>query len=114
MDPSFSMSAFRRDVAARLDADQDQEEKPKPPTKPTPPPFPGAGWFRPGAKNIHVTALGKQLVARGYGRYYSQGPGPSWTNSDRTAVRAYQTAQGWKGADADGYPGPSTWSRLFS
>ncbi|MFI5802982.1 peptidoglycan-binding protein [Streptomyces sp. NPDC051561] len=111
VDPSFPMGQFRKDVAARLAG---KPETPKPPTKPSLPLFPGKGYFRPGAKNSHVTVLGRQLVAKGYGRYYSQGPGPSWTNSDRTAVQAFQKAQGWTGTDADGYPGPSTWSRLFS
>ncbi|MGW2919532.1 peptidoglycan-binding protein [Streptomyces angustmyceticus] len=88
----------------------------KSPTKPKPsiPAFPGVQYFRPGAKNQFVTALGKQLVAKGYGRFYKVGPGPHWTAVDRAAVRAFQTDQGWTGSDADGYPGPQTWKRLFS
>ncbi|MGW0583016.1 peptidoglycan-binding protein [Streptomyces sp. NPDC002920] len=97
---------------------------PKPSTgdddKPTPTPpknipaFPGAYYFRPGAKNSYVTQLGKQLVKKGYGKFYKQGPGPQWTAVDRAAVKAFQKAQGWTGADADGYPGPQTWKKLFS
>ncbi|MFJ2112318.1 peptidoglycan-binding protein [Streptomyces sp. NPDC087850] len=81
--------------------------------KPTPPAFPGAGYFRPGASNAYVTQLGRALVAHGYGRFYAAGPGPTWTAVDRAAVNAFQTAQGWKGDDADGYPGPTTWRLLF-
>ncbi|MFF3110077.1 peptidoglycan-binding protein [Kitasatospora sp. NPDC057904] len=78
-----------------------------------PPAFPGAGHFRPGQRNDHVALLGRQLVAKGYGRYYRQGPGPAWSESDRRAVQAFQADQGWHGADADGYPGEHTWRLLF-
>lgn len=89
---------------------------PKPTTPPAVviPPFPGRKYFALGQSNAHVTRLGKQLVQRGYGKHYSVGPGPRWTESDRRAVEAFQRAQGWSGADADGYPGPETWRRLFS
>ncbi|WP_327679111.1 peptidoglycan-binding protein [Kitasatospora sp. NBC_00458] len=78
------------------------------------PPFPGRAAFAPGAAGDHVRQLGEQLVRRGFGRYYAQGPGPRWTESDRRNVQAFQEAQGWRGAEADGYPGPDTWRRLFS
>ncbi|MFE7561113.1 peptidoglycan-binding protein [Kitasatospora sp. NPDC057500] len=78
------------------------------------PAFPGADKFGPGAGNDWVRQLGEQLVRKGYGRYYTQGPGPRWTDSDRRNVQAFQEAQGWRGAEADGYPGPDTWKRLFS
>jgi hypothetical protein len=78
-----------------------------------PPPFPGRDKFRPGANNPYVTQLGQALVRTGYGRYYQAGPGPRWSDADRNAVRAFQHAQGWAGSDADGYPGPETWRRLF-
>ncbi|MFE6866000.1 peptidoglycan-binding protein [Kitasatospora sp. NPDC057692] len=79
-----------------------------------PPPFPGRECFRQGASNDFVRLLGEQLVRKGYGRFYTQGPGPRWTDADRRNVQAFQEAQGWRGADADGYPGPGTWARLFS
>ncbi|MFD4575082.1 peptidoglycan-binding protein [Streptomyces sp. NPDC058417] len=78
------------------------------------PAFPGRAFFRPGADNAHVTLLGKQLVKKGYGRFYTTGPGPRWGEADRRAVEAFQRAQGWRGGAADGYPGPETWRRLFS
>ncbi|MFD9906085.1 peptidoglycan-binding protein [Streptomyces sp. NPDC059063] len=74
--------------------------------------YPGARAFGPGANNPYVTRLGKMLVARGGARYYRSGPGPRWTEADRSATRAFQRAQGWTGADADGLPGPTTWSYL--
>lgn len=110
----MDMDAVRADIKATISAGK--PSKPTTPTKPkpTPPAFPGAGYFRPGARNAYVTQLGRQLIAKGYGRFYSVGAGPTWTNSDRQAVRAFQVAQGWSGSGADGYPGPETWRRLFS
>ncbi|MFE4512895.1 peptidoglycan-binding protein, partial [Kitasatospora sp. NPDC056783] len=86
---------------------------------PPPPPtggtaFPGADKFGPGRSNDYVRQLGEQLVRKGFGGSYSVGPGPSWGEADRRAVQAFQQAQGWTGGEADGYPGPDTWRRLFS
>ncbi|MEU2222537.1 peptidoglycan-binding protein [Streptomyces sp. NPDC018347] len=78
------------------------------------PGYPGRRYFRPGAANDHVTRLGAQLVRKGFGRFYSLGPGPRWDESDRRAVEAFQRTQGWRGGAADGYPGPETWRRLFA
>ncbi|MFD4944979.1 peptidoglycan-binding protein [Streptomyces sp. NPDC058239] len=74
--------------------------------------FPGAGKFGPGASNEHVTQLGKMLVDRGGKRFYKVGPGPGWGDADRRATQAFQKAQGWKGKEADGVPGPYTWHHL--
>ncbi len=78
------------------------------------PGYPGRALFRPGASNQYVTRLGKQLVKKGFGKYYTTGPGPRWGEADRRGVEAFQRAQGWRGGAADGYPGPETWRRLFS
>jgi hypothetical protein len=78
------------------------------------PGYPGRAMFRPGATNKYVTQLGKQLVKKGFGTYYTTGPGPRWGEPDRRNVEAFQRAQGWRGGAADGYPGPETWRRLFS
>ncbi|MGW1765160.1 peptidoglycan-binding protein [Streptomyces sp. NPDC002073] len=76
--------------------------------------FPGARFFGLGQVNAHVERLGRQLARRGFGRHYTSGPGPRWSEADRRNVEAFQRAQGWSRADADGYPGPETWRRLFS
>ncbi|SDK66807.1 peptidoglycan-binding protein [Streptomyces indicus] len=77
------------------------------------PAYPGRAFFRPGQSNAYITQLGRQLVKKGYGRFYAQGPGPRWGEADRRAVEAFQRAQGWRGGAADGMPGPETWRRLF-
>lgn len=78
------------------------------------PPFPGRDKFGPGKSNASVTLLGQQLVRKGYGKHYTSGPGPEWSEADRRGVEAFQRAQGWTGSGADGYPGPETWSLLFA
>ncbi|MDF9816246.1 peptidoglycan-binding protein [Streptomyces sp. SPB162] len=79
----------------------------------TAPRYPGAASFRRGQSNDHVLTLGRRLVARGFGKSYRVGPSRTWGEADRRAVEAFQRAQGWSGRDADGYPGPETWRRLF-
>lgn len=88
------------------------------PTKPAPKPvpvyepFPGKAFFHGGRHSPIITAMGRRLVALGFGKGYTSGPGPDWTNADRRCVEAFQKAQGWTGDDADGYPGPKTWALL--
>lgn len=103
----------RRHVVGHIDMSQYVTPPPKP-TAPGAPPFPGRDKFGPGKANGYVTMLGHQLVHRGYGRHYTVGPGPRWTEADRQNTEEFQRAQGWHGSDADGYPGPETWSRLFA
>ncbi|MFI5863572.1 peptidoglycan-binding protein [Streptomyces sp. NPDC051546] len=76
--------------------------------------FPGAGAFALGRSHPAVTVLGQRLVAHGYGRFYKEGPGPRFSEADRSATEAFQKAQGWTGSDADGYPGAETWKRLLA
>ncbi len=78
------------------------------------PPFPGRDAFGPGKSNASITALGRQLVAKGFGRHYSQGPGPTWSDADRQNVRDFQLSRNELKGDADGLPGPLTWKLLFS
>ncbi|MFE7948971.1 peptidoglycan-binding protein [Streptomyces sp. NPDC057426] len=80
----------------------------------TPTAYPGSEMFGPGANNAHVTRLGRLLVERGGKQYYRQGPGPRWSEADRQATAAFQRAQGWKGKEADGMPGPHTWRLLVT
>ncbi|MET9464980.1 peptidoglycan-binding protein [Streptomyces sp. NPDC006544] len=93
---------------------------PNPPTQagaPGPagkPAYPGKATFRPGVSHPSIAALGRRLVKKGFGAYYTAGPGSRWGEADRRNVEAFQRAQGWRGAEADGYPGPETWRRLFA
>ncbi|MFD4933446.1 peptidoglycan-binding protein [Streptomyces virginiae] len=78
------------------------------------PPFPGRDKFGPGKSNSSITLLGQALVRKGFGGFYTSGPGPKWSEADRKNVEAFQRAQGWTGTSADGLPGPQTWNLLFA
>ncbi|MFI9194136.1 peptidoglycan-binding protein [Streptomyces californicus] len=81
------------------------------PSAPQYEPFPGAAFFHGGRHSPVITAMGRRLVAEGCGKYKS-GPGPNWTNADRSSYAAWQRKQGHSGADADGIPGKSSWDAL--
>ncbi|MFD8251092.1 peptidoglycan-binding protein [Streptomyces werraensis] len=68
----------------------------------------------PGAENEHVTRLGRQPVAKGFGRHGTRGAGPHRDEEDRRHVTGFQRGQGRQGRAADGVPGPETWRRLFA
>ncbi|MFJ4701949.1 peptidoglycan-binding protein [Streptomyces sp. NPDC088768] len=74
-------------------------------------PFPGAAWFKKNPKSALVTAMGKRLVAEGCSAYKS-GPGPQWTKADKDSYAKWQRKCGYSGADADGWPGKTTWDKL--
>ncbi|WP_432006295.1 peptidoglycan-binding protein [Streptomyces parvus] len=87
---------------------------PKPAPKPKPKkyePFPGAAFFKRAPRSAIVTAMGKRLVAEGCSAYVS-GPGPQWTEADRKSYAKWQRKLGFTGADADGYPGKTSWDKL--
>jgi hypothetical protein len=75
-------------------------------------PFPGEGFFHAGRNSPIITALGRRLVALGFGRHYANGPGPDWTNADKANVRDFQMSRADLKGDADGIPGPKTWAAL--
>ena len=75
-------------------------------------PFPGTAFFHGGRHSPIITAMGRRLVALGFGRYYKTGPGPNWTNADKAAVAAFQRSKDELAGDADGIPGPKTWAAL--
>ncbi|MEU3920856.1 peptidoglycan-binding protein [Streptomyces sp. NPDC029004] len=78
------------------------------------PTYPGTRHFRPGRSGAHVIQLRRRLVELGFARHYTAEPGSAWGEADRRSVEAFQRAQGWRGAAADGFPGPETWRRLFA
>ncbi|TXS68926.1 peptidoglycan-binding protein [Streptomyces sp. sk2.1] len=74
-------------------------------------PFPGASFFHGGRHSAVITAMGRRLVAEGCGAY-SSGPGPNWTNADRSSYAAWQRKLGYTGSAADGIPGAASWAKL--
>ncbi|MFI5865588.1 peptidoglycan-binding protein [Streptomyces sp. NPDC051546] len=114
VDPrGFAMADLRARIAARLSAAPGGQ-------RPTPPadgngarhqPFPGAGFFTAAPNSPLVTAMGRRLVAEGCSDY-SVGPGPQWSQADRRSYAKWQRKLGFTGADADGWPGRTSWDAL--
>ncbi|MFJ1596543.1 peptidoglycan-binding protein [Streptomyces sp. NPDC088261] len=75
-------------------------------------PFPGTDFFRAGRRSPVVTALGRRLVALGFGKHYTSGPGPEWGVADQRNVADFQLSRAELRDDADGIPGPKTWAAL--
>lgn len=75
--------------------------------------FPGDQYFRKGGHNdgFFVKKLEKRLKAKKLISTYT-GKG-EYTKTIKSAVRKFQLSKGWKGTDADGYPGPVTWRELM-
>jgi Glycosyl hydrolases family 25 len=91
---------------------------PTPTPGPAPVPAPrhstiGGLAYGEGASGPHVTAVGRALVAAGFGSHYSKGPGPQWTEADTLNYADYQRSLGYTGADADGIPGEESLRRLL-
>ncbi|KAL5316229.1 hypothetical protein ACEPPN_015274 [Leptodophora sp. 'Broadleaf-Isolate-01'] len=74
-------------------------------------PFPGVDWFKSKPNSPIITAMGKRLVAEGCSAY-SNGPGPQWTDADLSSYKLWQEKLGFTGADADGWPGKTSWDKL--
>ncbi|MFI2367910.1 peptidoglycan-binding protein [Streptomyces sp. NPDC018833] len=110
VDPrGFTMDSMRNRIKERLGGSPDGP--PPPPPEPRYEPFPGAAFFQAGRRSPIITAMGKRLVAEGCGRY-EEGPGPKWTEADRTSYAAWQRKLGYSGSDADGIPGKTSWDKL--
>ncbi|MBC9717801.1 peptidoglycan-binding protein [Streptomyces sp. TRM66268-LWL] len=74
-------------------------------------PFPGADQFRARRTSAVIAAMGERLVAEGCDTYPS-GPGSTWNEDHRRSYAAWQLKCGYRGPDADGLPGQSSWSKL--
>ncbi|MFG3495459.1 peptidoglycan-binding protein [Streptomyces sp. NPDC047928] len=74
-------------------------------------PFPGVAFFTAAPSSPIVTAMGRRLVAEGCSAY-RVGPGPRWSEADRRSYAAWQRKLGFTGADADGWPGRTSWNAL--
>ncbi|MER5750597.1 peptidoglycan-binding protein [Streptomyces sp. NPDC002088] len=82
------------------------------PTKPAYEPFPGASFFKAGRRSPIIAAMRKRLVAVGCGRYKSNANANVWGSGDVASYAAWQRHLGYTGADANGIPGPTSWSKL--
>ncbi|WP_160051009.1 MULTISPECIES: peptidoglycan-binding protein, partial [unclassified Nocardiopsis] len=74
-------------------------------------PFPGTEWFKGRPNSRIIMAMGVRLVQEGCNPY-RVGPGDQWSDVDQDAYAMWQRKLGFTGADADGWPGRTTWDRL--
>lgn len=79
---------------------------------PTYEPFPGTSFFRTGKKSPIIAAMHKRLVAEGCNHYWSSANADTWGSGDARSYAAWQRKLGYSGSDADGTPGPTSWSKL--
>ncbi|MFF2777866.1 peptidoglycan-binding protein [Streptomyces sp. NPDC058052] len=108
----FGMPGLRDRVQKRLgSAPAGGPPAPAEPATPKHHPFPGTSFFRSGPSSPVVTAMGRRLMAEGCG-HYQVGPGPRWSEADRRSYAAWQRKLGFRGADADGWPGAASWNAL--
>ncbi|MEO3974265.1 peptidoglycan-binding protein [Streptomyces sp. CAU 1734] len=102
----FTMPALRSRIARRLGG-----EPAAPPARPRYQPFPGKSFFTAGPSSPIVTAMGRRLIAEGCSAY-TIGPAPRWGEADRRSYAKWQRKLGFRGADADGWPGRASWNAL--
>ncbi|MEU0298825.1 peptidoglycan-binding protein [Streptomyces sp. NPDC006175] len=115
VDPrGFTMPSMRNRIAARLSGPASGGSTGRPSGGTTAPryqPFPGASFFTGRTSSAVITAMGRRLVAEGCSSY-AVGPGPRWTDADRRSYAAWQRKLGFRGSDADGVPGRTSWNAL--
>ncbi|GFE15565.1 hypothetical protein Sgleb_36120 [Streptomyces glebosus] len=76
-------------------------------------PFPGGEWFKTLPTSPIIEMMGLRLVEEGCGAPYGfSGPGPKWNDKHRQAYASFQSALGYTGSDADGWPGRKSWDQL--
>lgn len=74
--------------------------------------FPGANFFKDGKKDPRIAAMHDRLVAEGVGKYKSNANKDTWGSGDEASYKAWQQKLGYKGDDADGVPGKTSWDKL--
>lgn len=96
-----------------------QNQNPKPPVVMPPAPhlpqqyapFPGSAYFRAGRSDSLIARMGQRLVEEGCSAY-QVGPSNDWSDADRKSYAKWQYKCGYRGDDADGIPGKSSWDKL--
>jgi hypothetical protein len=75
-------------------------------------PFPGASFFHTGKKSPIIAAMHHRLVAEGCNKYQSSANANIWGEGDVKSFAAFQQKLGFKGNDANGIPGKTSWDKL--
>lgn len=82
-------------------------------------PFPGSEWFRSEPNSPIIKMMAMRLVAEGCTEFGPDRPpsahplsGRHWTPYHRDSYAMWQRKLGYQGADADGWPGETSWGKL--
>ncbi|MER7725524.1 peptidoglycan-binding protein [Streptomyces sp. NPDC096323] len=115
VDPrGFTMPSLRNRIATRLSSPASGGSASTPAGGTSAPryqPFPGTSFFTGRTSSPVITAMGRRLVAERCSSY-TVGPGPRWTDADRRSYAAWQRKLGFRGSEADGVPGRTSWNAL--
>lgn len=75
--------------------------------------FPGSDFFTENPTSPIVAAMGARLVEEDCSAYpEGKTPDEKWNHEDRESYKLWQEKLGFTGADADGWPGKSSWEML--
>lgn len=74
-------------------------------------PFPGVEFFRQAPRSPIIVAMYERLIEEGCSAF-TEPPDDQWSQEDRESYAMFQRKLGFSGSDADGMPGPLSWSRL--
>ncbi|MFF3336539.1 peptidoglycan-binding protein [Streptomyces sp. NPDC002888] len=75
-------------------------------------PFPGAAWFKTLPESPIIHEMGIRLMQEGCSAYGHTGPSYQWNAQHRDSYAKWQRKLHYKGADADGWPGQTSWAKL--
>lgn len=89
-----------------------QPPPPQPPQQSGYVPFPGTAWFKTQPNSPIISSMGVRLIEEGCSAYGPGGPPSQWTDQHRQSYAMWQRKLGYSGADADGWPGETSWTRL--
>ncbi|MFC5802816.1 peptidoglycan-binding protein [Streptomyces formicae] len=112
-DPGSMNFARVIELAREAGANPPAPKPPAPvPARPKYEPFPGAAFFRSGQRSPIIAAMHKRLVAEGCNRYRSHANSDLWGSGDEASYASWQRKLGYRGSDADGTPGKTSWDKL--
>ncbi len=75
-------------------------------------PFPGADWFKSRPNNPIIGMMAVRLIEEGCSAFGPDGGQTQWNDEHRNSYSLWQQKLGFRGPDADGWPGQESWDKL--
>ncbi|GHG53948.1 peptidoglycan-binding protein [Streptomyces griseocarneus] len=75
-------------------------------------PFPGPEWFKERPNHPIIGLMAIRLIEEDCSAYGPNGGQTQWDDEDRSSYSLWQKKLGFKGPDADGWPGEKSWDKL--